>query len=616
MTSNVSFGKYTIIRPAINNQRIVRGTSYAQRSQNANGTESSNGKQRTRDAKEKEGSQQARPLSYQQLTDGMHILNTFGSLTSGNKTANIPAAVPNASALDNSAGVAGGSSMGCDDMASMSGLAQNIERDVLDGVDTSELRYLENTLDEGQFKGGSISYYNPENFTEINTRLNAGKRKVNSALAREQANFNSIQTQKQTAEANVTRLESQVDGAAEAQNTAQTNLEQCSGELKQQTQARDQADDRLASMREEYKGVCDDVKTKESAKSSAQDKLSSAKTSVGQSETAVKSAEQSLQSAQSALDSTPQTLEDGSPNPAYEPARANFEKAKVDKQQADQSLKDAQAYEEECNTNLETVTAELEEAQEKKQNCLDNIKTTDEECKKLAEQCENLQNSVEQHQESYDTARETYDDASANHERLNSELEAQQGILTEYKAIESNLDALKETAGQIEGIEAKLDNAMNEYSNSLSPESKAKVENQLLENASATEGCGMHKTPKENLLSCTQEDLDRLSTRNGICETWTEENNCLDGFTSNDLAGMGYKQNSDGSFTDPRTGVTMINVYGKHWQNSIKSDGIYGDTVNNRYSGLSEVRNRAYSQKNIHLEGRDANGQHRFRWTR
>ncbi len=86
-------------------------------------------------------------------------------------------------------------------------------------------------------------------------------------------------------------------GAAQAQTDAKSNLDKYSGELKQQTQARDKADDQLASLNEDYKGVCEDVKSKEKSKSSAQDKVTSAKQSVAQSEAAVKSAEQSVQRA-------------------------------------------------------------------------------------------------------------------------------------------------------------------------------------------------------------------------------------------------------------------------------------------------------------------------------
>ncbi len=313
------------------------------------------------------------------------------------------------------------------------------------------------------------------------------------------------------------------------------------------------------------------------------------------------------------MDSTPPTLEDGSPNPAYQQAQAALQQAESQKQQAEQSLKDAQAYEEECNTNLETANSELEASQEKKHTCLDNIKQTDEQCKSYAEQCEKLQTSVEQQQESYDTAREVHDDASANHERLKSELETQQGILTEYEAIESNLDALKETAGQIEGIEKKLDKAMKDYNNNLSPEGKADIENRLRENANATEGCGMNKTPKENLLSCTQADIDRLATGNGVVDTWTE-NQGIDGRTADDFVRMGYKQNSDGSFTDPRTGVTMVNIYGNHWQSNVADGGIYENAMNNQFPDISAVRARAFEQQNIRLNGQDANGSPKFRW--
>lgn len=214
MTSNIgSFGKYTVTRQAMNSRRTAGG-SYAQKSRSANnGVKTENTPTRTRNGKDNAGTNQQ--LSYQQLTDAMNVLNQFGSLTGGSRQINTntssSAATGAAAPTAGNTGAAGGAG---GDASSMSGLAQGIEHEVLDGVDTSSLRYLENALDEGSFKEGSISYYSPRNYTEINTNLNAQKRKVNSALAKEQANFNSIQTQKQTAEANVTRLESQVEGAA------------------------------------------------------------------------------------------------------------------------------------------------------------------------------------------------------------------------------------------------------------------------------------------------------------------------------------------------------------------------------------------------------------------
>lgn len=613
MAGNIgAFGSYTISKRAEYKRPV--NTSYSQRSRAANNGLKNENVFSSRSPKATNKNAESKQLSYQQLTNAMQLLNQsqFGTLTSKGNIAKKSSPVMQAPA--NNTGDDGASGANYANNQNMSGLAQGIEHEVLDDIDTSSLRYLEESLDEGSFKDGSISYYSPQNYAEINTNLNAQKRKVNSALVKEQANFNAIQTQKQTAEANVTRLESQVEGAGEAQTKAKSNLDKYSGELKQQTQARDKADEQLASLNDDYKGICEDVKSKEKSKASAQDKVTSAKQSVAQSESAVKSAEQSVLSAQSALDCTPQTLEDGEPNPAYEEAQAALQKAETEKQQAEQSLKEAQAYEKECNTNLETANSELEASQEKKHASLENIKQTDEQCKSYAEQCDKLQTSVEQQQDSYDTAREIHDDASANHERLNSELEAQQGVLTEYEAIEANLDSLKETAGNIEGIEKKLDKAMEDYNKNLSPEGKADIENRLRDNANATEGCGMHKTPKENLLSCTQEDIDRLAAGNGVIETWTENLNSINGYTADDFSSMGYKQNSDGSFTDPRTGVTMVNIYGNHWQSTTSNAGIYENTMNNQFPDIAAVRARAQEQQNIRLNGRDANGATKFRW--
>ena len=563
----------------------------------------------------------------QSLTNFMSALNQFNSTISGFSSNTSYSTSGNTGATDGSYSTAyntetadyssasgTGSFGGASSASSMSGLAQGISHDGLDSLDTQFLGRLESNLDDYGKYCSELDF----NAEQVNIKLNAEKRKVNATLAKEQANFNSIRTQKQTAEANVTRLASQVEGAAEAETTAKSDLHQCSSQLNQQTKTRDQMDEQLATLNEGYKEICNDVKSKEKAKSSAQDKVTSAKQSVAQSTSAVKSADQAVSNAQSTLNSTPQKLENGSPNPAYQQAQIAFQQAQSQKQQADQSLQEAKQYEQECNENLQKANEELEASQNTKQQSLKKIQETDTKCKDIAQRCEQLQNSVEQQQKSYDKAREVHDDASANHERLNSELEAQQGILTEYEAIESNLNDLKETAEKLEEFDNRLAKIRtdqdNANKNNLSSEEMTAVEQNFLKHANATEGCSASKTRKENLLSCTPEDIARV----GNADVWDTSLGGISGgaATAEMFERAGYKKNSDGSFTDPRTGVTMVNVYGNEWHpNTSLAKGMLDEnTINLQFPYSSEVIARQKEQQFMSLDGWNADGTPKFKW--
>ena len=492
-----------------------------------------------------------------------------------------------------------------------SGYAQNINtNDLSTDVSYETLELVRQAL------GG----WNSESLSNLKPRLAEQIVKVNQSLAQTQANYNELSTQKSTAEANVSRLEGQVDGAKNESDTAKASLDNNTSKLNSSIQARDQMDEQLSSVNSEYKDACSNVKTQEKNKSSAQTEVSSAKTSVAKSEAAVSNATQALESAQSQLDSTPKTLEDGTPNPEYETAKDAVKKAESDKQQAEQSLEQAKGFLESAETKFQEAETQLNDAQKAKDSVLQKLQQSESQYKNLAEKCEQMQEQVENSQDAYDTSLQIYDDANANYERLNSELETQQGILTQYEAVENQVKALQAAADSVNDLSKKLDEGIERAkqreagSDAISPEKKAEIENDILERANSSEGCSASKTPLENMIACKDYDIRKCTG-----EAWGE--NRVNTFgTAEEFERQGYIKNSDGSFTDPRTGATMVNVTGDNWEwiQAGRTIGIgaveYKNLVNRDWAGAVEAQERAKSQKNITLNGFDGNGKPKFKW--
>uniref|UniRef100_UPI004027D85C hypothetical protein n=1 Tax=Candidatus Scatousia sp. TaxID=3085663 RepID=UPI004027D85C len=507
----------------------------------------------------------------------------------------------------------GGGSGSVSSEVQYSGYAQNLNNNLNASIDSSVLTDVRQAISNG-WSSMACSNLKPSLANE--------SVKANQALAQAQANFNALANQKATAEANVSRLETQADGAKNQSETAKTSLEQNKSNLNSSIQARDKMDEQLSSVNSEYDEACSNVKAEEKNKSSAQNELSSAKTSVAKAEASVNAATQSLQSAETTLANTPQTLEDGTPNPQYQAAKAAVAKARTEKQQAQTSLEEAKQCQETAQTKLNQVEQTLVQAQETKANVLKKLKQSESKYKDLAEKCDTMQDKVEQNQEQYDTAVQTYDDTTANYERLNSELQTQQGILTQYEAMENQVEALKDSASSIKELGDELDKHIELVkkteagADGISAEDKAKIEADVLKNSSSTEGCSASKTPLENMLASKDYDVSRCTG-----EVWHNSMNGVFG-SSSEFESRGYIKNSDGSFTDPRTGVTMINVKGDDYEWLTAGNGfsqqvgahVYNDLIGRDWPGAAEAVERAKSQQHVSLNGFDENGKPKFKW--
>lgn len=552
---------------------------------------------------------------FTQITDAMNLLNSLGSNfnTSGsgqayNNTTN------QSESQTPSTTVSGGGGAISYNGGSYSGYAEGISSNSTSPINS---RTLARVADDIQWHDWFMS---STDYSVLKTDLTNESVKINQSLAQAQADYNSLASQKTTAESNVTRLQSAVSSAGTERDNAKTNLDNNKSNLNSSIKARDTLDEQLGSVNEQYKNDCEEVKTQEQNKSSAQQEVSSAKSSKSQAQSAVTAAEQSLQSAETTLASTPETLEDGKPNPQYATAKAAVEQAKAQKQQAEKSLEQAEQALNDAQQKLDTTNNNLEKAQTAKQSTLDSLKETDSQYKDMAEKCEKMQDTVEQNQESYDTSLETYDDVNCNYERLNSELETQQGILTQYEAMESKINSLKQAAETVKNLETQLDEKIKAQEQSeagMTDEEKANIENDLISN-SQTEGCSANKTPLENLISCKDVDLSRVANA-----TVLTQGTHISGKSAEDLANEGYIQNSDGSFTDPRTGVTIVNFTGdnSHWSstNVLTSPGEVNEFYNHNlagrdWQGAVIAANRAELQNNITLTGFDESGKPMFKW--
>ena len=481
-------------------------------------------------------------------------------------------------------------------------------------VDTTTLNAVNTAISTSGMSSVSLSNLKPS--------LAKESVKINQSLAEAQNNYNILQSQKTTAEENVTKLQGQVDGAeTEARNT-KTTLDTNKSSLNSSIEARDNMDEQLSSVNEEYKETCANVKTQEKNKSSAQSEVSSAKTSVSKAESTLSSATQSLEAAKTNLASVHEKLEDGTPNPQYKLAKEAVKQAEVEKQNAEKSLEDAKTNLSSAEEKLNSAEADLAEAQQKKDSVLQNLQKTENQYKSLAANCEKMQDQVENNQKQYDLSLEKYDNTNATYERLNTELESQQGILTQYEATENQIASLKEAATSVNDLNKKLDDKITQVkqqeakSGTMSAEQKAQVENDVLAHSSSSEGCSASKTPLENMIASKDYDLSKCTG-----EVWSQNLNNVYG-TAAEFENQGYIKNSDGSFTDPRTGITMVNVKGDDYEwlpagstfSPESGDYVYGNLVGRDWPGAADAAERSKLQQNITLNGFDENGKPKFKW--
>lgn len=564
------------------------------------------------------GNNAANLSSFTQVADAIDVLNNFfASLNTENSAQTISTSSNSSGSAKTSAGNAGVNyGANASSMEQYSGYAQGISGNYSSpaAVNTATLDSVRNAISNFGWSSTSLSNLKPDLAKEVVS--------ANQSLAQAQADFSQLQNQKLTAEANVTRLEGQASGAKTESETAKSSLDNNKSSLNSSVQARDKMDEQLSSVNEEFNNACTNVKTQEKNKSSAQKEVSTAKSAVAKSEAAVNTAVQSLETAKSALSSTPKTLEDGTPNPQYETAKAAVSKAETEKQQAEKSLEEAKNSQQAAEQKLSGVEDELKQAQQAKDSVLKTLQKDESKYKELAQKCDKMQDTVEQNQQQYDQSLQVYDDTTSNYERLNSELEAQQGILTQYEAVEKQVEALKSSAESVNELSKKLDERIKEVkqqeagSDGISPEKKSQIEGGILTNANATEGCSADKTPLENMIACKDADLSKITGKVLTPGSHIQS-------SSAELDKLGYLKNQDGSFTDPRTGVTIVNFNGDDWHwaptNALTSRGQVGEYYNHDLAGRDwpgavSAAERAETQANVTLDGFDDNGQPKFKW--
>ena len=477
-----------------------------------------------------------------------------------------------------------------------SGLAQGVDTgNISSAYDMSGL----NSISQKLTTSPNITI---EDLESMQNEVSMSKVDIAERLATAQADFSNIQSQKSTAESNVTRLEGEVNTAETQKESAQKTLETDKSNMNSSVKARDQLDEQLASVNDEYKAKCDTVKQEESAKAEAQQDVSNAKTSVAQAQSGVTMATQQLSSAEATLASTPETI-NGVPNPAYATAKAAVESAKVQKEQAEKELETAEKSLQEAETKLQAAEERLTTAQDAKEQTLQNLQQTDSKYKDMAKKCEQMQKQVENAQETYDTSLETFDNTSANYERLNTELQSQQGILNQLEVYQTKLDNIQAASDKVTQLEEQINQKL---------QAKNQMTNEMLENANATEGCSASKTPAENLISMKdgQQKLDRFAYTSKMHTTKA-------GLTFFDVSQMkvqdtaevinedasyfeksGCLANADGSYTNPENGVTWIDVGGGTWArtDTLYKHQEYMNIAKEKYPETVEALRRAQDQ--------------------
>lgn len=486
-----------------------------------------------------------------------------------------------------------------------SGLAQGVNTSSM-SYDTSFLDSISSKLENPNLSAGDL--------TTLQTALSATKADLTTKLAEAQVNLSNLQGQQETAKESVTQLNGEVATAETAKTNAQKDLTDKQSQLNQSTKDRDKLDAQLSSVNADYKDKCTAVKNCESEKTAAQQGVSSAQTSVAQAESGLAVAEQQLSSALSTLSSTPQTI-NGQPNPAYTAAKSAAQKAQTQRDNAEGDLTTAKEELDEANSRLNTAEENLTKAQDAKNEILKTLQETDSKYKDMAKLCANMQKGVEQSQKNYDTSLETFDTANANYEKLNTELQAQNGILNQLKICQTNVETLQSASTRVGELEASLNEKLQNAPAAQGAESRdfESVKNDLLENAAKSEGCGANKTILENLIAAKDYDLSKCTG-----ELWGTHLNSTYGSAA-EFEAQGYMKNADGSFTDPRTGVTMINVLGddKTWVSQAGlsgagETGIYGSkaTAGRDYPGLFDAidRNQQQMDARISFDGFDESG--------
>lgn len=541
--------------------------------------------------------------NFNQLTNYMSLLNSFfASMNNSTKTSDT---VNNATQNVQSAPGGGGSP---------SGLAQGLSGAPIGMNNSAAYNALSSKVDNNSLSPQELSNF-------IDSQVNPYVNTVNSTLMTAKADYNVLLGQKDEAAANVSTLQEQVGTAETSYKTAEKDLSNNESDLNSAVQSRDQLDSQLSSINSDYKASCDEVIAKEQAKSSAQTQVSNCKSSVNSAETKFSSATSSYNSAEQALVNTPETLEDGTPNPAYEAAKSARDSAKEEMEKAKSELDQAKQQLESAEQNFDNAEQELGQARDSKKEILQNLTQTESEHKQLAQNCLRLENQVETAQKNYDNSVNIYDDSKNNYERLNTELESSAGILTKCEEYKNNITNLEAEANKANALKEKANKALSEkreINTEISAEDFDKVKDDLLAHSSASEGCSANKTILENLIASKDYDLSKCSGN-----LWSPNSNLAYGSAAT-FEQQGYIKNQDGSFTDPRTGVTMMNVVGDDYtwvsQEYFAGAGEVSDfgtksAAGRDFPGLFDAIERNKTQYNAHigLDGFSSNGEPNFR---
>lgn len=478
-----------------------------------------------------------------------------------------------------------------------SGLAQGINTgNISNAYDMSSL----NSLSQKLTTNPNITISDLES---MKNEVSMAKVDITDKLATAQADFSNIQSQKETAEANVTKLEGEVNTAETQKESAQKTLESDKSNMNSSVKARDKLDEQLSTVNDDYKAKCDTVKQEESAKAEAQQNVSNAQTSVANAQAGVTMATQQLSSAEATLASTPETI-NGVPNPAYATAKAAVERAKAQKEQAEQELESSEKSLQEAQTKLQSAEERLTQAQDAKEQTLQTLQQTDSEYKDMAKKCEQLQKQVETTQEAYDTSLETFNNANTNYEKLNTELQSQQGILNQLEVYEAKLDNIQDAANKVNELEEQINEKM---------QAKDQMTKEMLEHANASEGCSASKTPAENLLS--MKDGPKRLNQYAYTETPVNINGMQGVDPTQSRAQLGRSvieadasffeasgciANSDGSYTNSENGMTWINLDNNTW---VRTDTLntypeYMSMAQERYPDVASAFERSQAQNN------------------
>lgn len=421
----------------------------------------------------------------------------------------------------------------------------------------------------------------PDTYMQVQSELNDKASEVDNALTNANVQQSSLGEQKQTAEGNVKTLQDSISTVGQERDASETSLNESKDVLDQSINTRDEKDEELRGISQEYDQACSDVQEKESNKSTKQTELTNAQSQRAQAEANVESAEANVSAAQSTLDSI-----DPEKNPdAYAAAEAALEAAEQALTEAQQALEDAKVKEQEAEEALNTAEEELQTAQENKSKTLDELEKTNGELKELIDQCRQNQETVETNQNTYDNNLADYSKVNANYEKLNTELNNQQGILTKYDEVSGQIADLTKQQQEIADLKTQLESKYNDEVAKIQG-----VADDIFKNANSSEGASAAKTPLENLLSLQGYDTSKCTgdmwindSRHSFSGSWTRD----------ELRGKGYVENKDGSFTDPRTGVTCIESVDKGGNSWWQPTSAYGNGRIFSYEGASAKNPRS-----------------------